>query len=70
MKLVEHKAILVARAVAPGRADNGQRTTLYDDPIKCPTCGKVFGEWELVQGRVVIKKWCPACKKMVYIKKP
>lgn len=39
----------------------------YQDPIECPICGKVFGEWEEVEGVVVIKKWCPLCKKMVYI---
>jgi len=49
---------------------NGERRTVYIDPILCPICGKVFGEWEMVEGRVIIKKWCPACKKMVYIKKP
>jgi len=43
--------------------------TTYADPISCPTCGKVFAEWESVQGRAVVKKWCPRCKKYVYIER-
>lgn len=58
------------RAQAQRTTVNGERRTVYIDPILCPICGKVFGEWEMVEGRVIIKKWCPACKKMVYIKKP
>ena len=41
----------------------------YNDPILCPICGKVFGEWEEVRGVAVIKKWCSKCRKMVYVKK-
>jgi len=41
----------------------------YRDPIKCPVCGKIFGEWEDVRGEVVISKWCANCKKVVYISK-
>ena len=45
----------------------------YKDPIQCPICGKVFGEWEEVNGSATIKKWCPNCspkiKRHVYITK-
>ena len=41
----------------------------YKDPIKCPICGRVFGEWEEVNGSVTIKKYCPKCKRVVYITK-
>ncbi|MBN2468133.1 MAG: hypothetical protein JXD19_08290 [Deltaproteobacteria bacterium] len=30
----------------------------YKDPIVCPVCGKVFGEWVEVNGAVTTKKWC------------
>ena len=39
----------------------------YKDPIECPICGKVFGEWEELKGKATIKKWCTRCKKVVYI---
>ena len=41
----------------------------YDDPIYCPVCGKVFGEWKKVNGEVTIRKYCPRCKKFVDIDK-
>lgn len=41
----------------------------YQDPIACPICGKVFGEMERINGEAVIKKWCPKCKKFVFITK-
>jgi phage FluMu protein Com len=41
----------------------------YRDPIYCPRCGKVFGEWKEVRGIATIKKWCPRCKKYVDITK-
>jgi phage FluMu protein Com len=41
----------------------------YEDPIKCPVCGKVFAEWEKVEGSATVKKWCPVCKEMKYITK-
>ena len=41
----------------------------YKDPIYCPLCGKVFGEWKKVEGSATIKKWCPRCEKYVEITK-
>jgi phage FluMu protein Com len=41
----------------------------YKDTILCPVCGKVFGEWEEVIGKVTIKKHCPRCEKIRYITK-
>lgn len=41
----------------------------YDDPIQCPVCGKVFGEWIEVKGKVAISKYCNRCKKVRIIRK-
>ena len=41
----------------------------YKDPIQCPVCGKVFGEWDRVVGEATIKKKCPKCRKIRYISK-
>jgi len=35
--------------------------------IRCPVCGKKLGEWIKIEGRAVIKKLCPKCKKHRYI---
>ena len=43
------------------------RVKKYKDPIVCPVCKKVFGEWEKVDGEAVIKKWCPRCKEYRFI---
>jgi phage FluMu protein Com len=34
----------------------------YKDPVVCPVCKKVFGEWVYVSGKASIRKWCPRCK--------
>lgn len=41
----------------------------YTDPILCPTCFAVFGEWEKVKGTATIKKLCPRCKEYKFISK-
>lgn len=41
----------------------------YADPILCPVCDKVFGEWVEVSGTVTIEKWCPKCKEFRFITK-
>jgi len=41
----------------------------YVDPIECPVCRKVLGEWVEVKGKATIKKMCPRCKEMRYITK-
>jgi len=41
----------------------------YADPIACPVCGKVLGEWVEVKGSVTIRKWCPRCKEFRFITK-
>jgi len=41
----------------------------YEDPIRCPICRKVFGEWKKIDGKVVIRKWCSRCQRFVDIEK-
>ena len=39
------------------------------DPILCPICGKLLGEWHVKGSAVFSKRPCPRCKKEVKIEK-
>ena len=41
----------------------------YEDPIKCPVCGRVLGEWIKVKGIATIRRKCKTCKKLRVITK-